>query len=488
MLINSADALYLSCHDNVDSSKETLNLLNIALTDPSTQNKNYDEETSNLQKSLESLYKVYWRRLDPESENTTHELEYEGYLWKKGSGITKSWQKRYFICRGHQLAYYHNAEDSDKPSGALPLLLTTIKPINDNERYNTFTIINQQKTYTLQALTTWDMNEWMCVIKNNTQHLLEKPSETNAQTSNNPDVGEADKCPSPSSFQFNKKCADCGADMPDWCCINWGTCVCINCSGAHRNLTTSYSKVRSLTLDKLSIYNKKLLELIGNENANRFLEACLDSSLKINPNASKKDREEFIQLKYKKCVFVAQRGQHDEKVDIYNSIRKRELLSVYKDMCTMKYLQVNNELLYQTLIEKSGYKNYTPLHLAASIGDPLICHLIALNMEDPSVLDDGGWSALSYAAYYGRSEAAEVLLKDGVDPKKTVENHPYYIARSKNRIDMATMFLPYWEDDEKVAPKRFLPPVTISESEESENANSRYASLEALGKMNMNLI
>lgn len=221
---------------------------------------------------------------------------------------------------------------------------------------------------------------------------------------------------------------------------------------------------------------------------NRFLEACLDSSLKINPNASKKDREEFIQLKYKKCVFVAQRGQHDEKVDIYNSIRKRELLSVYKDMCTMKYLQVNNELLYQTLIEKSGYKNYTPLHLAASIGDPLICHLIALNMEDPSVLDDGGWSALSYAAYYGRSEAAEVLLKDGVDPKKTVENHPYYIARSKNRIDMATMFLPYWEDDEKVAPKRFLPPVTISESEESENANSRYASLEALGKMNMNLI
>lgn len=484
MFVRSVDILYQTCHDRFDSSKESLNLLNLALSDPSSQVTNYGEETENLKKSLESLYKVYWHRLDPESPNTTQQLEYEGYLWKKGSGITKSWQKRYFICRDNQLAYYHNADDSDNPSGALPLLLTTVKPITDNERYNTFTIINQQKTYTLQALTTWDMNEWMCVIKNNTQHLLEKPSNLNEKTIG----GHSNSSTSPALLPFNRKCADCGAENPDWCCINWGTCICINCSGAHRNLTTSVSKVRSLTLDKLNENTKKIIEVIGNENANKVLEKSLDPQIKIKPNSSKKEREDFIQLKYSKCIFVAQRGQHDENVNLYESIRKRDILLVYKDICTMKYLKENNELLYQTLIEKSGYNNYTPLHLAASLGDPLICHLIALNTEDPSTLDDGGWSPLSYAAYYGRTEAAEILLKDGVNPKLTNENHPYYIARSKNRIDMATMFLPYWEGDEKVPPKQFIPPIKIADKEEAESAANRYASLEALGKINMNLI
>lgn len=495
MFINSADILYQQCHDRFASSKESLSVLNLALSDPSSQITNYSDETENLKKSLESLYKVYWRRFDPESQNTSKQLEYEGYLWKKGSGITKSWQKRYFICTGNQLAYYHNAEDSDKPSGALPLLLTTIKPINDTERYNTFTIISQQKTYTLQALTAWDMNEWIGVIKNNTQYLLDHPqkaddkSSTNANISNafNSNVSSLDNEENEIlHLPYNRKCADCGMDMPAWCCINWGCCICINCSGVHRGLTTSVSKVRSLTLDKLNPYTKKLLELIGNENANKVLESCLDPSMKISPNSSKKEREDFIQLKYRKCAFVARRGQHDE-VDIYDSIRQKNLLDVFKAICTMKYLEQNNELLYGALLEKSGYKKYSPLHLAASIGDPLICHLIALNTEDPSQLDDGGWSPLSYAAFYGHAEAAEVLLHDGVDPKRTIENHPYYIARSKNRLNMATMFLPYWDGDEKIPPKNFLPPVKTDIDEVDANAG-RYASLEALGKMNMNLI
>lgn len=49
----------------------------------------------------------------------------------------------------------------------------------------------------------------------------------------------------------NYKCADCNKEDPDWCSINLGILVCIQCSGIHRSMGVHVSKVRSLTLDKL---------------------------------------------------------------------------------------------------------------------------------------------------------------------------------------------------------------------------------------------
>ncbi|KAG0314276.1 hypothetical protein BGZ99_008233 [Dissophora globulifera] len=82
------------------------------------------------------------------------------------------------------------------------------------------------------------------------------------------------------SHPRNMVCADCGAKNPDWCVINLGILVCIECSGIHRSLGTHISKVRSMTLDTTS-YTKDLSEFIrsvGNDVSNQIWEADLVQS------------------------------------------------------------------------------------------------------------------------------------------------------------------------------------------------------------------
>ncbi|KAJ7989765.1 hypothetical protein DPEC_G00307910 [Dallia pectoralis] len=46
----------------------------------------------------------------------------------------------------------------------------------------------------------------------------------------------------------NNRCADCGAQDPDWASYKLGVFVCLNCSGVHRDLP-SISRVKSVKLD-----------------------------------------------------------------------------------------------------------------------------------------------------------------------------------------------------------------------------------------------
>ncbi|KAJ2962190.1 hypothetical protein NQZ79_g2680 [Umbelopsis isabellina] len=107
----------------------------------------------------------------------------------------------------------------------------------------------------------------------------------------------------------NLYCADCGENNPEWCSINLGVLLCIECSGIHRSLGTHVSKVRSLTLDRTT-YTPDILELlraISNERANRVWEATLMDANKLpKPSSgdSRETKQKFITAKYVDKAFI----------------------------------------------------------------------------------------------------------------------------------------------------------------------------------------
>lgn len=76
----------------------------------------------------------------------------------------------------------------------------------------------------------------------------------------------------------NKECADCRTKSPSWASILFGTFICIRCSGFHRELSTSYAKVKSVDLDKWPNGVAELYTKINNNVANKYWEYKLEDN------------------------------------------------------------------------------------------------------------------------------------------------------------------------------------------------------------------
>lgn len=339
-----------------------------------------------------------------------------GYLYKKSTSIKKDWLRRWFFIKDGKLFYCHVESDAMTTSNTQAvqvanLVISTVKEISKKE----FRIVSPGTrdshkgggTYDLQAETEDDAKDWVRAIRSQIEGSLTqtlKSEDAAAQTTsssvfvvpNDQDLRELNK--------VNPFCADCGStENVTWASLNLCVMICIECSGIHRSLGTHISKVRSLTLDKWSIYSLQLMKLIGNNKANTIWEGSLPLNYKINGEATRDQRESYINEKYVKKLYLAATIR---SVDIDNlALRSAATGKVFN---LMQAIAAGADL-HTTWQTSEVDTKKTPLHMACE-GEFILCvELLCLNNAAADAKDFDDKTPLDIAREHGRSDIADLL-------------------------------------------------------------------------------
>lgn len=431
MFLNILRVSYKDCIFNYETSKDEFTALQIAIPSYLHDMNSYEAKTRKIRQTIENLVEV----------NQEGSLNRCGYLWKRGNGFGKVWHIRYVTVINQQFKFYKVRGDIIEDRGTIDLLTASVKKDVESGRPNCLRITDPKFSWVFQCTDSAEADRWIATIKENVSYSLDhhddgkKPSETRQEAT----------------------CADCGGQCPTWCCINWGTSICIHCSGIHRSLGVNVSKVRSLTLDKLDPDLTALMNNIGNDKANSVL-------LSGSKPAEDMPRDELIKAKYIDLAFMEKCND-----DIYEMIEKRDFAGVMKCVFSGQLKSPSNRISYYDHVMKthghadgnaSQYNTIHPLHVAAASGDVQIMLLIALNTDNLNVFDIGEWTPLAYAVYHKKTPVVNALMKLGADPGKHGKTgNPYHIAIINNDRELAALFLPFWTGD--TTPTKLVPPVNL---------------------------
>ncbi|CAM9150257.1 unnamed protein product [Ascophyllum nodosum] len=110
----------------------------------------------------------------------------------------------------------------------------------------------------------------------------------------------------------NAECAECGSPSIEWASVNLGVTLCGACATVHGTLGSSISNVRSLELDRWSVFVlKSLVEDMGNDAARQIWECNISSGwTKPTRDSGTQGREQWIIAKYRWYGFVGEDRRH----------------------------------------------------------------------------------------------------------------------------------------------------------------------------------
>ncbi|KAI9485640.1 MAG: hypothetical protein EXX96DRAFT_533979 [Benjaminiella poitrasii] len=223
----------------------------------------------------------------------------------------------------------------------------------------------------------------------------------------------------------NNYCADCGTQDPDWCSINLGILLCIECSGIHRGLGTHVSKIRSLTLDTTAFTPDiiELLKSVGNAKSNSIWDPLVVNETKKRPSPTdtRAAKSEYIQAKYVQREFVVKdqyTSDDTSSVDkiLFSAIKHDDIVKALYALATGA--NVNSSL--PVSIANNGNKDIqeSPSDMQA-VYSKYIPFLHTDNDNDTKVSSPNEQEyvtryALHYALHYGRKIGQESSLLSGI--------------------------------------------------------------------------
>lgn len=409
--LDSIKEPFSECLDEIESQAEGLDLVKNSIMGFESQTRDFTCLVAENKQGVSAQIPLYWNRINSPFVGCSN-TSIQGYLWKRCGRFTGSWKRRFFMVSNCVISYAENVEEALRNSKRIQLVFCHVKPEPSQPRPHCFSITSKDRVLLLQALTDYDMNHWLAVIQNNISNQLQ---------SQGLDISEQ-QCNQVDLYSKNI-CADCGAMGASWSSINFGVTICDSCAGIHRSLPPSLTRVRSLQLDEVELQHRLFVEAIGSEKANSVLEANIQVQ-KININSNTDLRRDFIRDKYLNKNFVIPKS-----VDVFQAIREQSIIAIYESLMCQQLTFVDGE--------------FTPLHAASIIGNPIVFTMLSLNLKDLfNFKDQNNWYPLTYAVFYNHRDIVEILISFGADI--TTPNGPnlYAICESKGYEDLISKFEP----------------------------------------------